>query len=88
MRHSRYGLSIGTLDSPLTQANVGVHKHAWGYPNLDPEDGIEAFNTCQIYEGQVCLSMSVFLLVIKRLIFSTLAIGSIPIHTDPCLRMH
>ena len=25
----------------------------WGYPNLDPEDGVEAFNICQIYEGQV-----------------------------------
>ena len=88
MRHPRYEWPIQNLYSTLTLASVGVHKHAWGYPNLDPEDGIEAFNICQIYEGQVCLSISFTLSVIKRLIKSTLAIGSVPIHTNSCPRMY
>lgn len=32
---------------------LGVRKRAWGYPNLDPEKGLEAYNICQIYEGQL-----------------------------------
>ena len=34
-------------------ARVGVRKRAWGYPDLNPNDGIEAYEICQIYEGQV-----------------------------------
>lgn len=34
-------------------AILDIHKRAWGYPNLDPKNRIEAYNICQIYEGQL-----------------------------------
>lgn len=50
----------------LTLARLGVHKRAWGYPNLDPTNGIEAYNICQIYEGQVSFGMTFSHLVAIR----------------------
>lgn len=59
MRHSRYEWPSKILHHTLTLARVGVHKRAWGYPNLDPKNGIEAYDTCQIYEGQVSLNTTI-----------------------------
>lgn len=58
MHYPRYEWLIKILYCTLTLARVGVRKRAWGYPNLDPEKGLEAYNICQIYEGQVSLSIS------------------------------
>lgn len=93
MHHPRYEWPFKILQHTLDLTRVGVHKRAWGYPNLVPEDGIEAYDICQIYEGQVSLSKSCsYLVIIKScssdLIRSTSAIGSVPIHTDSCPRMH
>lgn len=32
---------------------IGVHKKVWGYPEPNPEAGIEAWNNSLIYEGQL-----------------------------------
>ena len=88
MRHPRYTWPIKSLHYMFTSTSVGVHKHAWGYPNLDPEDGIEAFNICQIYEGQVSVNNGFPFLVNLRLTRSHLAIRSVPIHSDTYPRMH
>lgn len=60
MHYFRYEWPIKILQHTLTLARVGVHKRAWGYPNLDPKNGVEAYNICQIYEGQVNYSKTLY----------------------------
>ena len=88
MCHPRYEWPIEKIHSALISARVGVRKRAWGYPNLDPNDGIKAYDICQIYEGQVSPSMRVPFFVMQELIRYGLAIGSIPIHTNCRPRMY
>ena len=62
----RYDQSIHVHHHTLTLARVGVHRRVWGYPTLDPNKGIEAYNSSLIYEGQVHFSIILTYLVIIK----------------------
>ncbi|CAF9908320.1 MAG: hypothetical protein ALECFALPRED_004379 [Alectoria fallacina] len=43
------GLFIGMCICAIS----GVHRRVWGYPTLDPNEDVEAYNSSQIFEGQL-----------------------------------
>ncbi len=88
MRHPRYELLIKIRDHTLTLALVGVHRRVWGYPTLDPDIDIEAYDSSEIYEGQVIFAVKLCHLIVIKLIRSSSVIGSVPIHTDSYPRLH
>lgn len=74
MRYPRYEWPLEVLYYTLTLARLGVHRRVWGYPTLDLNEDVEAYNSSQIYEGQVSFSIGLSHLVViikaNRLYFS------------------
>ena len=66
MRYPRYEWPIKIPLSTLTSAGEGVTRRVWGYPTLDPNENVEAYNRSEIYEGQVSFSIILSRLIVIR----------------------